>query len=390
MERRARSNRQPDTDFVHALLDRIKCEIPVAVVHGGDRSVEGAVIRQTRNPRSDKSYELVARDIANALLRLGFKHVELIPEDMRLGERLKQSAIGLVWLNSGGTQGFSSTCHASSMLELFGVPYIGHNPMNAALLDNKHTFKYVMNGLLIDTPEFLVCDFKSRTEIDSVVSRFDQTFHGYGQSFVVKPVSGRASHHVHCVEGKAAALETARQVHLATGNLVLIERFLPGAEYTIAVNGPLVSVNRQLTQLEGPFAFSAIRRVMDEDELIFTSMDVKPIGPDRFHVLDPDVDSGEVDALSAIAEKIYNGCDLETLVRIDIRADQNGRLYVLEANPKPDLKQPSTSGFSLVSAGLGLCGMDYDDLILSILASRIHFLLTHRRDMIPQIADLLE
>lgn len=387
-QRRLIPGRPQNADFLHALVDKMKRSLPVAVVHGGNRSTRGAVIRQTRNPRSDKSYAVVAADIANALRRLGFAQVDLVPEDMRMGDTLRTLNTGLAWLNSGGTQGFSSTCHAASMMELFGVPYIGHNPMNAALLDNKHSFKYVLNGLGVDTPEFLVCDFKNPELIDEAVEQFDTVFAGVDY-LVVKPVSGRASLHVHQVQGKQQALAVARSVHEATGNLVLIERFMSGAEYTIAINGPFISAGRQLDELDSCFAFSATRRVLGSDEPIFTSMDVRPIGPERCQILDPIKDAEIVTTLSRLAEKVYKGFGLETMVRVDIRADESGRLYVLEANPKPDLKQPTASGFSFVSAGLHHFGMDYDDLILSILVDRLHFLLTHRRDMIPQIVDLL-
>ena len=388
MQRRTESNRQPNTAFVQFLLDRMKQSLPVAVVHGGDRNVEGAVICKTRNPRSDKTYAAVASDIANSLTRLGFSRVDLVPEDMRMGETLRRLNTGLVWLNTGGTQGFSSTCHAASMMEMFGIPYIGHNPLNAGLLDNKHSFKYCLNGLSIATPDFVVCDFKNRNLIEEVFQQFDVIFADC-EYLVVKPVSGRASLHVHRVKGKSEARDIARQVHEATGNLVLIERFMPGIEYTIAVNGPYVSVGRKLAELDAPFTFSAARRVMSQDEPIFTSMDIRPIDRDRYHILDPVADVGIVSELSSIAVKVYKGFGLETMVRVDIRADEDGRLYVLEANPKPDLKYPNSTGFSLVCGGLGHCGMDYDDLILSILVDRLHFLLTHRRDMIPQILNLL-
>lgn len=384
------SNRQPNADFIQSLLEKIKKNLPIAVVHGGDRSVEGAVIRQTRNPRSDKSYACVASDIAESLIRLGFQQVDLIPEDMRIGERMRQLKTGIAWLNTGGTQGFASTAHAASMMEMFGMPYVGHNPMNAALLDNKHSFKHCLKGMGIATPQFLVCDFKNPDLIEEVFLRFDKVFEGV-EYLVVKPVSGRASLHVHRVAGKQEAREVAKQVNQATGNLVLIEQFIPGAEYTIAVNGPCISVGRQISELAAPFTFSATRRTMAADEPIFTSMDVRPIGLDRCQILDPwgEKDKATVAALSDIAARIYKSFGLETMVRVDIRADESGFLYVLEANPKPDLKRPSEAGFSFVSGGLGHFGMDYDDLILSTFVDRIHFLLTHRRDMIPQIMELI-
>jgi len=380
--------RPSNPEFLTPLIEKIKRSLPVAVVHGGNRNAAGAVIQRTRNPRSEKDYVAVATDIANALRRLGFEQVHLIPEDMRMAGALKELNVGLVWLNSGGTQGFSSTCHAPSIMELCGVPYIGHNPMNAALLDNKHCFKYALNGLHINTPEFVVCDFKNPMQIADVSDRFDAIFSGC-RYLVVKPVSGRASLNVYRAHGKKEALDIAKSVHEETGNLVLIERFMSGDEYTIAVNGPCVSVNRKLIERDSLFAFSAIRRVMGDNEPIFTSMDVRPIGPDRCQILDPGLDSGIVDALASIAGKVYMGFNLGTMVRVDIRSDEDGRLFVLEANPKPDLKKPSATGFSFVSAGLHKFGMDYDDLILSILVDRVHVLLSRHKDMIPQIVELL-
>src|SRR5258708_4388384 len=67
---------------IERLLDRMR----FAVIFGGDKSIPGAVIKQTCNPRSWKSYEAVAQDIADALSRLGFRHVQLMPDDMRLCE----------------------------------------------------------------------------------------------------------------------------------------------------------------------------------------------------------------------------------------------------------------------------------------------------------------
>jgi hypothetical protein len=75
---------------------------------------------------------------------------------------------------------------------------------------------------------------------------------------------------------------------------------------------------------------------------------------------------------------------------MDLRADEDGKLYILEANPKPDLKRPSAGVTSLICAGLPEAGMDYDDLIYSLLADRLSLLLRHRRGTIAHIVDLLE
>src|SRR5271165_376640 len=89
------------------IVERLAGRLRIAVIHGGKPADDGAVIHRTSNPRSEKTYEAVANDIASALEKLGFDHVELFPEDMRLGARLKKADIDFAWLNSGGTQGYS-------------------------------------------------------------------------------------------------------------------------------------------------------------------------------------------------------------------------------------------------------------------------------------------
>jgi len=74
-------------------IERLKSRVRLAVVFGGNKSAADSVVYRSHNTRSWKSYEAVAQDIAAALGRLGFHHVELIPDDMRLGDRLRRQGI---------------------------------------------------------------------------------------------------------------------------------------------------------------------------------------------------------------------------------------------------------------------------------------------------------
>jgi len=74
-------------------------------------------------------------------------------------------------------------------------------------------------------------------------------------------------------------------------------------------------------------------------------------------------------------------------VRLDVRADARGDLYVLEANPKPDLAAPRASSTSLICAGLDRYGMSYDDLVLSILADRVATLFDGRERSVSAFFD---
>lgn len=359
-------NAAPVDLIVRLLLDRAR----LAIIYGGDKSVEGAVIKPGRNPRSWKSYESVARDIAAALTRLGCRHVDLIPDDMRMPQRLRDNRIHLAWLNTGGVQGHNAIAHASAMLEMLGIPYIGHDPLTAAALDNKFFFKRQLESMGLPTAPFLVCGSAARIPNPVREPRFEEVLGNAPAGYIVKPISGRASLHVHFVERKTDLAEVAAMVHAATHNPVLVESYLPGREYCIAVMGPIIAQEGALQVRPRPFSFAAVERVLDKGEQVFTSMDTKPITTARMRPLDPHRDAATIDALEALATKLFTDFPLSTLVRLDVREGADGRLSILEANPKPDLKAAENGTVSLIEAGLGRYGMSYDDLILAIFANR--------------------
>ncbi len=375
---------------VGTLLPRLFENLKLAVIHGGDRRDPGSVLFSTVNPRGEKDYREVAEDIAGALRDIGFRHVFVFPEDMRLATRLQSHRVDMAWLNSGGVQGYDPVCHLPAAMEMLGLPYVGHNPLNASILDNKHAFKRELAVAGIRTSPYITWDMTRGPLVPHLNSRFNAAFGAHAGPFVVKPVSGRASVHVHVVETLLELPRVVAEVFQATRNLVLIERYLPGREYVVAVAGPLISRKGAVERRGQPFVFSAAERRLQAEEKIFTSMDVRPITGQRLRVLDPDADAEVLVKLEDIARAIWRDFNLETLVRVDVRADESGRLTVLEANPKPDLARPNEKRTSLVCAGLPAHAMSYEDLILSLLINRIDHLMTWRPETMGHIRALAE
>ncbi len=371
---------------VEQLLDRAK----IAIVYGGDKREPGAVIRQAVNARSWKSYRSVAENIGDSLRRQGARNVQLLPDDMRLGERLSKDEIDFVWLNTGGVQGRSPMSHAAATLEMLGVPYLGHDPLMTGILDSKYVFKQNIAYLGLPTAAFALWNPAAMGGPDPRGDRrFERAFKGFGGPFIVKPVSGRASLHVHVVDDVNDLAEVIDEVYAATENDVLIETYLPGREYCIAIGGPVVARGNMLDRRSAPFAFSPAERRLDANELIFTSMDKKPITGDRVGPLDPAQDAAVIADLKNIAHAVYEDMQLESLIRLDIRADAAGKLHILEANPKPDLAAPTPQLTSIVTTGLAAEGMTYDDLIRSMFADRIDLLYCKRRGAVTALDALL-
>jgi D-alanine-D-alanine ligase len=385
----AASRAEHGVELLQERLDRLRERLRIAVIHGGDKNADGAVLHRSPNTRPWKSYATVAHDIAAALSRLGFAHVEPMADDMRLFDRLRRGDIHLAWLNTGGVQGYNPACHTPSMLEMLGIPYVGHDPLVSTVLDNKHAFKRELAGVGIPTAPFMTWNLARGPFLPAINSRFAAAFGDYRGPFVVKPVSGRASLHVHVVDGVADLGDAVAEVYAATGNTVLVETFLPGREFCIAVCGPVTAHGGRLRRRPAPFAFAALERHLGPDEKIFTSMDVRPITQERFRRLDEREDSDVIAALRVLARDVFLEFNLHGLIRLDIRADEEGNLFVLEANPKPDLKAPSAKSTSLVCGDLPQHGMSYDDLILSLIADRLDHLFGYRPDSVRHIAELL-
>jgi len=362
----------------------------VAVIFGGDKSSPDSVIYRCQNTRSWKSYEAVANDIAASLRAGGFRHVELMAEDMRLPERLRRSGTHMAWMNTGGVQGFNSAAHAAAMLEMLGIPYVGHDPLAATTLDNKHAFKREAVCAGLPTAPFSTWSMARGPFRPELNSRFLAAFGDYDGRFIVKPVSGRASLHVHVAKDRSELPDIVAEVHAATGNVVLIEQYLSGREFCIAVTGPVTSRQGVISCGREPFAFGALERTLAPDELIFTSMDVRPITGARFKDVDAAREPQIYAALRRLAREVYLEFNLGSLIRLDVRCDERGQLYILEANPKPDLKRPRQEETSLIAAGLNQTGLSYDDLIQSLFADRIEFLFRHRRGSVKHIVDLLD
>lgn len=371
-------------------IETLFTRLRIGVVYGGDKSADGAVIHHTANPRSWKSYEAIAENIADALKRIGFRHVSLMPEDMRLGDRLRRDNIHFAWLNSGGVQGFNPVAHGPALLEMCGVPYVGHDPLTAGTLDNKHAFKRELLYLGHPTAPFMTWHLSRGPFRPKVNSRFIRTFKDHWGAYVVKPVSGRASLHVHVVDDEADLADAVATVFDATGNHVLIESYLPGREFCIAACGPVTAREGRLNQGNEPFTFSAMERILEPGERVAISMDVRPITADRVKMLDPATDMAVVAELHELARVIHLDFHLESIIRLDVRQDVAGRLSILEANPKPDLKRPADGVTSIVCAGLDAHGMTYEDLILTLLANRLDPLLNDRHGSAPHLHSLLE
>jgi D-alanine-D-alanine ligase len=369
-------------------IDRLKvCRI--AVVHGGVPIAGETVVHETKEVGRGKPYDLVARDIAGGLIELGFYHVDLLTDDGLLETRLKAGRYGLVWLNAAGTQGKDGIAHGAVACEKLGLPYVGHSPGAAMLLDNKALTKAALIQEGIPTARFKRFDIGALIDLSILRAHFKAT--DADGPFIVKPESGRASIGVSKISRLDEVEDAVRKVWRSHEKAALVEEFVGGREFVVAVaGGSFVARNREIIKPHGPhpkaFAFSALERNLYGLD-IATSMDAKSITPDSYSPV-----FGETRVrLLELARQVQERLGLESLVRLDVREDEHGVLHVLEINPKPDLTRPrGNSAASYVCGGLEQEGMDYLDLLLMNVANTLDHFQNKRPNVFQSLVSIIE
>ena len=259
--------------------------------------------------------------------------------------RLKDERIHLAWLNTGGVQGHSSIAHAAAMLEMLGIPYIGHDPLTAAALDNKFFFKRQLMAMGIPTAPFIVWHPGARPmPIRSADRQLRTTFSELGRR-----LHRQAGHRPRLA---ARALRRARRpISPRSPREVFDITQQPRADRGLPARARILhrGVRARSIATQRPARAAAPARSRSPassacsapDERVFTSMDTKPdhAGP-RAAARSACATPSRSTRSRIWPRALYIEFPLKTLVRLDVRADRNGKLFVLEANPKPDLKAP--------------------------------------------------
>ena len=380
-------------DQMPEILSILAKKLKLAIVFSGDPRDKDAVVNQTFQQRHWKSYMQVAGDLTTSLEALGFSDVCMVPDDMNMLATLKREGIDLVWLNSGGVQGKNAIAHAAGMLEMAGIPYVGHSPLNYALMDDKLAFKRMLRGININTAAYVVWDPLVYGQPKNILPKFREILASGVDSdvnrWVVKPVTGRASRFIHTVTSEKELVAAIADIYHHTFNTVIVEAYLPGLEFCVA-GGPRVwRADEHFSKPAEPRLFSYIHRRLAPHEYIFTSMDETPISRKRVELLDSRKDAAVRKGLDALCGTAIDMLCLKHLIRMDVREDAWGKLSVMEVNPKPDLARPTAEKVSLVALGLPELGITYDDLVCSQLASFIDHELTYRPVSITGIIDVL-
>jgi D-alanine-D-alanine ligase len=213
-----------------------------------------------------------------------------------------------------------------SYLELLRLPYTGCNPRGLILARDKALSKKLLAYHRIRVPEFAVVRpgrkpvLPKRLAFPMIVkSLFFEASTGISQASVV--------------ENHEQLARRVSFIHEKLGTAAIVEQFIDGRELYVGVLG-----NERLDVFpawEMSFEKMAENRWKIATERVKWSTQYQKrhgIVTDRARI-EPAV----AEQMQRIAKRSYRALDLNGYARIDIRMDEEGRMFVLEANPNPNL-----------------------------------------------------
>jgi D-alanine-D-alanine ligase len=285
----------------------------VAVLMGGWSSerevslVSGAAVAKAL---SDAGYEVlpieVARDAADLLARLTPRPDVVF------------NALHGRWGEDGTIQG---------LLDILAIPYTHSGLLASALAMHKPTAKLVFERAGIPVAEHVVVGRAALAEGEPMP-----------RPYVIKPLN----------EGSSVGVRIVRNgdnlsplgIDWTFGDTVMVERFIAGREFTVAVMGGRPLAVTEITTDRG-----------------FYDYDAKYAPGGSRHVVPAQVEPAVYDEAMALAQRAHRALGCRGVSRADLRYDGQ-ELYMLEVNT-----QPGMTPTSLVPEQAAYAGIGFPDLV---------------------------
>jgi len=230
-----------------------------------------------------------------------------------------------------------------SHLELLKLPYTGCNPRGLVLARDKSLSKKLLAYHRIPVPEFEV------VRIGRPVRRPKRL----AFPLIVKSLTQEASigiSQASVVDSDEKLKERVTFIHESIGTAAIMEQYIEGRELYVGILG-----NHTL-------------QALPVWELYFTNMPdgSRRIATDRVkwsvkYQKKYGIDSGaareltpvQSDGIQHICKRAYRALELSGYARVDLRMDDAGNVWVLEANPNPQIAKGEDFAASAEKVGLG-------------------------------------
>jgi D-alanine-D-alanine ligase len=232
-----------------------------------------------------------------------------------------------------------------SLCELLGLPYMlsGPDTLLVALDKNLANLCLRQAGLRV-APWSVVSPGQ---QVRAPVS--------HETPLVVKPIAEGSGMGVCLVTSSAALEEAVHGVHVSYHQPALVQKFLPGREFTVGV----------LERAGTPYPLGVVEVLSQNQEDVFLyDYDAKETSATSVRFA-PFADRPLAEQLQAVAIEAFKVLGCRDGARVDLRLDDMGTPHFLEINPLPHL-HPQIGDFCRSASA---CGIEYPELLHGLVAS---------------------
>lgn len=314
----------------------------IAVLFGGtseERDVSLASGAQVVKALRSRGHEVVSVDTARGVLRGAEERALLdagvspLPPGRQQLDVLRTGNMGalmrapelaqidVAFLALHGGEGEDGTLQA--MLDLAGVPYTGSGMIGSALAMDKDVSKHLMRAAGVATPDWLMAPV-SVDDVEQVI----------GWPAVVKPSKQGSTVGLSVVK-EPQHLDAAIVLACDFDDEVMIERFIPGREFTVPILG------------EDPLP---VGEIVSHKEIFDYEAKYQPGMAEE--IFPADLTGAQVVTVQMLALKTHRALKLRGYSRIDFRLDADGTFWCLEANTLPGMTAASLFPKGAAAAGI--------------------------------------
>lgn len=254
--------------------------------------------------------------------------------------QLKSMGFDKVFIALHGRGGEDGTLQG--LLELTGIPYTGSGVMASAISMDKLRSKLLWQGAGLPVAPWAAVTRKAFEQgLDESVL---QHIASLGLPLIVKPSREGSSVGMSKVD-EADALHAALALAFQHDEEVLVEKWLSGPEFTVAVLGEEILPSIRI-QPAGTFYDYEAKYLSDETQYFCPS----------------GLEAEREALLRDLVLKAWNVLGCRGWGRIDAMQDRDGHFYLLEANTSPGM-----TSHSLVPMAARQAGLSFSQLVVQIL-----------------------
>ena len=282
--------------------------------------------------------------------------VELIEADHNAYNKLKGSSCNIVFNIAEGFSGLSREAQIPTILDMLNIPYTGSDPLTLSICLDKARTKEILSYYKIPNAKFLVANQLEKLNDLSL-----------GYPLIVKPIGEGSSKGIYSssfVNNRKELVAEVKRILNEYGQPALIEEFLPGKEFTVAIIGnngeaevlPIVEISyKDFPENFVPIYSYEAKWILDTRE--------KPL---NVFSCPAKIDLALEKKIRETALNTYNVLRCKDWSRIDLRLDKNNIPNIIEVNPLPGIL-PNPEDNSCFPKAARTNGLNYNEMINKVL-----------------------